>query len=323
VIKKYKINYVVNKVSGGIFLVHVKSDDFQLLNESEIITNLNSRYKDKVLVIKYGGNAMVDNKNKLGVIHDIALLKIAGIQPVLVHGGGPAISEHMERVGLEPEFVEGQRKTDHSALEIAEMVLCGKVNNDLVKHLNFEGARSIGLSGKDCNLVTAKKMLKKRKNNGNYEQIDLGQVGEVVKIDHQILDLLLKNEYLPVIAPIAVGIDNLDYNINADIFASEIASALNAEKLIYLTDVDGILRDRDDIDSRFKRMNLASAKSLLGNVINGGMVPKTEAAIKALEDGVKYVHIVNGMADHSLIKVFIDEYDIGTTIYENIEEVNS
>lgn len=301
----------------------IRNEDFEPLNEHKIVTKLGSKFRKRIIVIKYGGNAMVNNKAKLRVIRDISFLKKAGMQPVVVHGGGPAISEHMERVGLKPVFIDGQRKTDQNTLEIAEMVLCGKVNNELVKLLNFEGANSVGLSGKDCDLVKAKKLFKTRKNNGNYEKIDLGQVGEIVKIDKQILDLLLKNEYLPVIAPIAVGTDNLDYNINADVFAGEIASALNAEKLIYLTDVNGILKNQDDMDTRFKSINLARLKSLVGNVINGGMLPKVEAAIKALENGVKCVHILNGTTNHSLIKVFFNDLDIGTTIYSDKMEVNA
>jgi acetylglutamate kinase len=194
------------------------------------------------------------------------------------------------------------------------MVLCGKVNNDLVKLLNIEGVKSVGLSGKDDGLVTAKKLFKKIRNNGNLEKIDLGHVGEVVNINTQIIDLLLDNDYIPVIAPIAVGEDYEDYNINADILAGEIAIALNAEKLIYLTNVNGILINPEDVNSCINNIDLLKAGSYMGNIITGGMMPKVKSAINALENGVMNVHIIDGTMPHSLIKIFFDNNSIGTTI---------
>jgi acetylglutamate kinase len=301
----------------------IKNKEFESLNILDLLPRISAKYNKTIIVIKYGGNAMSNNNIKQSVIRDVVLLKSVGMRPVIVHGGGPAISEHMERVDLEPVFIDGQRVTDQNALEIVEMVLCGKVNNDLVKLLNIEGVKSVGLSGKDDGLVTAKKFFKKTRNNGNLEKIDLGHVGEVVDINTRIIDLLLDNDYVPVIAPIAVGEDNEDYNINADILAGEIATALNAEKLIYLTNVNGILTDPDDVNSCINNIDILKAGSYMGKIITGGMMPKVKSAIKALENGLMNVHIIDGTMAHSLIKIFINDNLVGTTIYPITVEVKA
>ncbi len=275
----------------------------------EIVEN-----RGRTIVIKYGGNAMVDERISLNVTRDIVFLKLTGMNPVVVHGGGPAISEHMKRVGIDPVFVDGQRRTDEGTFEIVEMVLCGKVNNALVKLINQEGVKAMGLSGKDVGLIEARKYRRKVKRNGRMEEIDLGQVGEVVRVDTEVIELLSRNDIIPVIAPIAVGVDNTDYNINADVLAGEVAAAVSADRLIYLTNVDGILRDGDDAGSLIPLIDAKEAKGLVGNVVTGGMIPKVESSLSALEQGVASAHIINGTTPHTLLKLLLTAEGAGTAI---------
>lgn len=267
------------------------------------------------VLIKYGGNAMFDSGLKKSVIRDIAFLKMVGLDLTIVHGGGPAISEHMDRVGLEPEFLEGQRKTDKATMEIVEMVLCGKVNNDLVKMLNSEGVAAVGLSGKDGGLVVARKHTRTVEHDGVVDVVDLGHVGEIAHIRPDIVNLLIRNHYIPVIAPIGVGTDDQDYNINADLFAGEMAGSIHADRVVFLTDINGIFRDRKNQGSRIPGMTVEIARDLMRSVIQGGMIPKVEASLKALEHGVEKVHIINGMEPHSLLKALLTHEEAGTTIY--------
>jgi acetylglutamate kinase len=287
---------------------------YKFPNVFEVLTKISNFHK-KVVVIKYGGHAMMDENLKRSVIDDIVLLNKLNIKPIIVHGGGPAISEQMERVGLEPIFIDGQRKTDSDTLEIAEMVLSGKINKELVRLIQIGGGKSIGLSGKDGGMITVKKYLREKVMEKEVKQLDLGYVGEIVDINLEILEMVLKNDYIPVIAPICIGEDNLDYNVNADILAGKLASAVKALKLIYLTDVNGILKDPGNIKSRLPKIDIYMAKSFLGKKIHGGMIPKVESAINAIVSGVEQVHIINGTTAHSLLRVFMDDMDIGTTLY--------
>jgi acetylglutamate kinase len=220
----------------------------------------------------------------------------------------------MGRLGLKPDFIDGQRITDENTLEIAEMVLCGKVGKELVKLMILEGGRSVSISGKDGGLVRAQKRLHVTEENGATIEIDLGQVGDVVAIDTSLLEILLGHGYVPVVAPIAIGGDGKDYNINADILAGEMASALQAEQLVMMTDVDGVSTDMHRPDKLISRMQASKAKDLLGTTIRGGMIPKVTACIKALDMGLKKAHIINGTSPHSLLRTLLTEEQIGTIL---------
>jgi acetylglutamate kinase len=196
------------------------------------------------------------------------------------------------------------------------MVLSGKINKEIVKLIQIAGGNSIGLSGKDGGMITVKKYLREKIMKNEVKQLDLGFVGEVVDINLDILEMALKNDYIPVIAPICIGEDDLDYNVNADILAGKLAAELNASKLVYLTDVNCIYKDANNANSRFAKINIYSAKSFIGHEINGGMIPKVESAINAIDSGVKQVHIIDGTSPHSILKVFIDDTEIGTTIFK-------
>lgn len=266
------------------------------------------------VVVKYGGNAMINQEMKRNVIQDIVFLKMTGMQPIVVHGGGPAINDHMDRVGLEPTFVDGQRKTDTETLEIVEMVLCGKVNNEMVKLINAAGGKAVGLSGKDLNMITARKHYRERITNGKLKKTDLGRVGEVADINPELMNLLLDHGYIPVIAPIAVGEDDMDYNINADLLAGKIASSLMAENLVFVTDVEGIMKDPSDPKSLITEMNLLEAKFALEQFISGGMTPKIEASIEALERGIRKVYVLNGRLEHAIVFALLTDRNLGTQI---------
>jgi acetylglutamate kinase len=291
----------------------MKNGAEEILDVFELLPRM-VKHRGSRMVIKYGGNAMVDEKVQRWVVKDIVFLELMGVKPIIVHGGGPAISEHMKKVGLKPEFVEGQRKTDSDALEIVEMVLCGKVNNQIVKLINTEGTKAIGLSGKDGGLITARKHMREVMRKGTIDSVDLGHVGEVSQIDANILDTLSGDGFIPVIAPIGVGEDNQDYNINADLLAGEVARSVKADRLIYLTDVDGILADPSDPSSLIRYMDVQEVKTMINDVISGGMIPKAESCIRALEGGVVTAHILNGTKKHALLKGLLTEDGGGTTI---------
>jgi len=258
----------------------------------------------KTFVIKYGGSAMTDAELKKAVMLDVILLKYVGVNPVLVHGGGPEISRWMERVGKEPRFVDGLRVTDDETMEIVQMVLAGKVNKEVVALVNRYGGKAIGLSGHDGNLLNARQI-------GG----DLGLVGQVETINAELLHMLSKAGYIPVIASIGAGFDGETYNINADAVAGDLASALNADKLIMLTDVEGIYADEDDADTLISALEIERARHMIREGrIDGGMIPKVEACITALENGVARTHIVDGRSLHSLLlEIFTDE-GIGTMV---------
>lgn len=256
----------------------------------------------KVFVIKFGGSNLKFNGSKEAFIQDIILLKYTGIKPVVVHGGGPEITNLMKQLGVEPTFKNGYRVTDEKTMEIVEMVLVGKINKDLVMNLNLHGGKAVGLSGKDAQLIVAERETK-------YG--DIGLVGKIKKVNPEILLTLIANDYIPVIAPVGFGEDGLSYNINADIAAAEIAKSLGAEKLILLTDVDGVLKDGKVISE----LTVEEAEKLIEDgVVTGGMIPKLECAVSALIGGVNAVHIINGGVEHAILLEVFSREGIGTMI---------
>ncbi|MBI5379105.1 MAG: acetylglutamate kinase [Nitrospirae bacterium] len=267
----------------------------------------------KTVVIKYGGHAMVDEALKEGFALDVILLKFVGVNPIVVHGGGPQIGRVMERMGKRPEFVSGVRVTDRETMDIVEMVLGGKVNKEIVTLFNRHGGRAVGLTGKDGGLIQARKLtLKQRGQQGAKEEVDLGQVGDVEAVDPQILRTLEASRFIPVIAPVGVGRQGETYNINADKVAGHLAAALRAEKLVLLTDVSGVLDTNKQILPTLTR---AQAKRLIAKkVIQGGMIPKVEACFTALAGGVGKTHIIDGRIPHALLLEIFTREGIGTEI---------
>jgi len=271
------------------------------------------KFYGKTVVIKYGGHAMVDEELKNSFARDIVLLKYIGIVPVIVHGGGPQIGEMLKKLNIQSTFVSGMRVTDKETMNIVEMVLAGKVNKDIVNLINKNGGKAIGLSGKDGELIKAKKLFVNEENEfvKTPEIIDLGHVGEVESVNTKVIDAV-KNEFIPIIAPVGIGNDFEPYNINADLVAGSVASALKAEKLILLTDVRGIL-DRDkNLLSTLNKNTINELKKT--GVIQGGMIPKVDCALNALESGVNKVHIIDGRVKHSVLLEIFTDTGIGTQI---------
>ena len=267
------------------------------------------------VVIKYGGNAMINEALKENVMRNVALMKFVGIQPILVHGGGPEITGCLKKVGKESSFVSGLRVTDEETVEIAEMVLDGKLNSEIVSLLNLRGVRAVGLSGKDAGLIKAKKKLAAVYESDAVREVDIGYVGEVTAVDTRIITDLLQQDYVPVIAPIGMGEHGESYNINADYVAAEIAGALRAEKLLLLTDVEGVYKDFADKSSLISQLHLEEAKAYIrSGVIDGGMIPKVEACLRALEAGAHKAHIIDGRLDHSIILEIFTSRGIGTMV---------
>lgn len=269
----------------------------------------------KTIVIKYGGNAMVNDELKEKVMQDIALMKYVGIRPVIVHGGGPEITGFLKKVGKQSSFVAGLRVTDEETVEIAEMVLDGKVNSEIVNLLNRRGVRAVGLSGKDAGLIEARKKMATVYEDDQPTQVDIGYVGEVEQVNTALLDDLLDQGYVPVVAPIGVGRDGESYNINADYVAAEIAGALQAEKLLLLTDIEGIYKDFTDKSTFLSTLHLPEARQYIREgIIAGGMIPKVEACLTALEQGAGKTHIIDGRLDHSIILEIFTSQGIGTQV---------
>jgi acetylglutamate kinase len=265
------------------------------------------------IVVKYGGAAMVDPELKEKIIQDIALMAIVGMHPVVVHGGGPEVSALMKKLGMKPQFVAGQRVTDAETLEVAEMVLAGKIGSDLTLSLNRAGVPAVGLSGKDMGLILAKKLY--HQEHADAPKTDIGFVGDVVRIDKRIVEILDQNGVVPVISPIGVDESGQGYNINADTVASDIAASMKADKFILLTDQRGILRDRKDESSLMNSLTSAEAEKLIADgVIDGGMIPKVRACLDALRAGVKKTHILDGRLPHSLLLEILTDRGIGTQI---------
>jgi acetylglutamate kinase len=293
-----------------------------ILEKAKILISALPYFRDfygKVMVIKYGGHAMVDEELKLAFAKDIVLMKYVGIKPVIVHGGGPQISQMMERLGLKPVFIEGQRVTDEETMNVVEMVLVGTVNKQIVSLINQVGGRAVGLSGRDGDLIQVEKMTiyKYTGDDRPPEIIDIGRVGKVKKVNPEVLFTLLERDFIPVIAPVGVGEDGQAYNVNADLVAGALAGALQAEKLIYLTDVEGV---KDAEGKLISTLKVSEVEELISSgVARGGMIPKLKSARKAISQGVKKVHIIDGRVPHSLIiELFTDE-GLGTQILERGE----
>ncbi|MGI4788250.1 MAG: acetylglutamate kinase [Janthinobacterium lividum] len=264
------------------------------------------QYAGKTIVVKYGGAAMLDETLKAAVMQDIVLMRYVGINPIVVHGGGPEISEAMQRMGKEPQFVGGLRVTDAETMEIVEMVLAGKTNKGIVAHLNQQGAEAVGLSGKDGNLIVAERETTKG---------DIGFVGRVTQINPALLHTLVAAGYIPVISTVAIGKNGESYNVNADTVAGELAAALGAVKLIMMTDVDGIYQDFADKDSLIREMSAKDARQLITDGhVDKGMIPKVEACVIAINAGVERATIIDGRLLHSLLIELFTHDGIGTMI---------
>ena len=264
------------------------------------------RFNRKIIVVKYGGSAMVDEELKKQVIQDVTLLKLVGFKPIIVHGGGKEISKWVEKTGMTPEFVNGLRKTDEPTMEIAEMVL-NKVNKSLVQNVQSLGVNAIGISGKDGGLLKVEKKLSDGK--------DIGFVGEITEVNPKILMDLLEKDFLPIVCPIGMDENFVTYNINADDAACAIAKAVSAEKLAFLTDIEGVYKDKDDPDTLISELSVEEAKKLIGDgFIGGGMLPKLNNCIEAIEEGVSRVHILDGRIAHCLLLEIFTNKGIGTAI---------
>lgn len=273
------------------------------------------KFSGKTIVVKYGGNAMVSEELKAKVMQDVTLMKQVGIRPVIVHGGGPDITGFLKKVGKNTEFVSGLRVTDEETMEIVGMVLIGKVNADVVMRLNVCGNRAVGLSGVDAELIRAKKKLAVVHENGGEQKVDIGHVGEVESVDASILEDNLDRGYIPVVAPIGVDEDGAQYNINADYVAAAIAGALKAEKLLLLTDVEGVYKNYEDKSSFISSLTQAEAESYIEDgTISGGMIPKVEACLTALRQGAHKTSIIDGRLPHSLLLELFTAQGIGTEI---------
>lgn len=270
------------------------------------------RFNRKIIVVKYGGSAMLDENLKKQVIQDVTLLKLVGFKPIIVHGGGKDISRWVEKAGMEPEFVNGLRKTDLETMEIAEMVL-NRVNKSLVQMVSELGVLSVGISGKDGDLLHVEKKL--------ADGADIGFVGDVKTVNPKILYDLLEKDFLPIVCPIGVD-DNFDtYNINADDAACAIAKAVSAEKLAFLTDIEGVYRDPDDASTLISELTVSEARALISDgYVGGGMIPKLNNCIDAIEQGVSRVHILDGRIAHCLLLEIFTNKGIGTAILDDKEE---
>jgi acetylglutamate kinase len=272
------------------------------------------RYSGKTIVIKYGGNAMTDEKLKKSFARDVVLLKQVGINPVIVHGGGPQIGKLLEQIGKESHFIEGMRVTDNETMDVVQMVLGGLVNKQIVSDINQAGGKAVGLTGKDGNLIIAKKMQLKSKEIENQpsEIIDLGHVGTVEKINPSIVKLLDKEKFIPVIAPIGVGKDGATYNINADLVAGVLASVLGAERLLLLTNTSGVLDKNGDL---LTGLNKRDVKNLTDDgTIQGGMLPKIQCALDAVDSGTESACIIDGRVPHAVLLELLTDVGMGTLI---------
>lgn len=264
------------------------------------------RFNRKIIVVKYGGSAMIDEELKKQVIQDVTLLKLVGFKPIIVHGGGKEISKWVEKTGMEPEFINGLRKTDEATMEIAEMVL-NKVNKSLVQNVQSLGVNAVGVSGKDGGLLKVEKKYSDGK--------DIGFVGEITDVNPKILHDLIENDFLPIVCPIGMDENFVTYNINADDAACAIAKAMQAEKLAFLTDIEGVYKDKDDPNTLISELTVEEAKELIGDgYIGGGMLPKLNNCIEAIEQGVSRVHILDGRIAHCLLLEIFTNKGIGTAI---------
>ena len=269
------------------------------------------RFHGKTIVIKYGGNAMIEENLKQGFARDVVLLKLVGMHPVIVHGGGPQINDMLKRVGKQGEFIQGMRVTDAETMDVVEMVLGGLVNKEIVNLINQQGGLAVGLTGKDGGFIRAKKMLVQDRERVD-RLLDIGQVGEIESIDPALIELLETRDFIPVIAPIGVGRNGESYNINADLVAGELARVINAEKLILLTNTPGVL-DKDG--NLLTGLTAAKVDELVADgTISGGMIPKIGSALEAVKRGVKSCHIIDGRVEHGLLLEVLTDEGVGTLI---------
>ena len=269
------------------------------------------RFHGKTIVIKYGGNARIDEKLRRSFASDVVLLKLVGINPVIVHGGGPQIDDQLSKIGKKGEFIQGMRVTDAETMDVVEMVLGGQVNTDIVNLINQHGGRAVGLSGTDGPLIRARKMMMRGKDNPE-ELIDIGQVGEVESIDPEVVRLLTSQNFIPVIAPVGVGKEGESYNINADLVAGKLAEILKAEKLVVLTNIPGVL------DKSGKLLTGLTAREIdalfADGTIHGGMLPKIASVLEAVKSGVNSCHIIDGRVEHALLLEVLTSEGVGTLI---------
>jgi acetylglutamate kinase len=292
-------------------------DRDQALNTAQVLSTALpyiQRFSGKTLVIKYGGNAMVDEELKQQFARDIVLLKTVGINPVVVHGGGPQIGDLLEKLKIESHFIDGMRVTDAATMDVVEMVLGGQVNKDIVNLINKQGGSAIGLTGKDGQLIKAQK-LKVSRQSPEMQQpeiIDIGHVGEVMEINTDLIDMLVNSDFIPVIAPIGVGADGESYNINADLVAGKVAEMLKAEKLMLLTNTAGLLDKQGEV---LTGLNAKQVDDLIADgTIYGGMLPKIQCALDAVRGGVKRSHIIDGRVSHSILLEIFTDQGVGTLI---------
>ena len=271
------------------------------------------KFTGRTIVVKYGGNAMVDDKLKNSFARDIVLMKLVGMNPIVVHGGGPQIGELLKKLNIESNFIDGLRVTDSQTMDVVEMVLGGLVNKEIVNLLNKNQGKAVGVTGKDGNLIKAKKLRLRRKGaNQNLDIVDIGQVGEVISINTEVLEVMKDSDFIPVIAPIGTDETGASYNINADSVAGEIARVLGAEKLMLLTNVAGVQNKKGNVLTGLSVRQVA--KLIADKTLQGGMLPKVECALKAVKGGVTSAHIIDGRVEHAvLLEIFTDE-GVGTLI---------
>ena len=269
------------------------------------------RFHGKTIVVKYGGNAMTDVNLQKQFAHDVVMLKLVGMDPVVVHGGGPQIEERLKQLGIRSEFIQGMRVTDAATMDVVEMVLGGAVNKDIVTLINQAGGRAVGLTGQDGSFIRARKLLMPHKDRPE-EMIDIGQVGDIESIDPAVIDTLEAGGFIPVVAPIGIGADGESYNINADVVAGKLAEILKAEKLVLLTNTPGVLDKSGKLLTNITPRDIDDM--LADGTLSGGMLPKISSALEAARSGVKSVHIIDGRVEHALLLEILTDQGVGTLI---------
>ncbi len=269
------------------------------------------KFFDKTIVIKYGGNAMVDENLKQSFAKDVVLLKLVGMNPVIIHGGGPQINAHLEKLGKKGEFINGMRITDEETMDIVEMILGGQINKEIVQLINKNGGKAVGLTGQDSNFIHAKKLIVKDEKD-EFKNIDLGQVGDIESIDPALINFLDSGDFIPVIAPIGIGSDDKTYNINADVVAGKLAEILNAEKLILMTNTPGVLDNNQKLITGLTPKEIENL--IQAGTLSGGMLPKINSALDAAKSGVNAVHIIDGRVEHALLLEILTDQGVGTLI---------
>ena len=266
------------------------------------------QFFDKTIVIKFGGNAMIDEQLKSSFAMDVVLLKLVGMNPVVVHGGGPQINEHLEKIGKKGEFINGVRVTDEETMDVVEMILGGQINKEIVHQINIHGGKAVGLTGQDGNFIHASKLDKDK----DGKKIELGYVGKIESIDPSLIDFLDTGDFIPVIAPIGIGSDGKTYNINADVVAGKLAEVLMAEKLILMTNTKGVLDNQNNLITGIKPNDIETL--IKDGTLSGGMLPKIESAMDAAKGGVNSVHIIDGRVEHALLLEILTNQGVGTLI---------